>query len=147
MHFAFIPYGARTEVERFLRDVESQKFQLKLSKKGEKDKHVWVTGQIRELPFGVKEIVFPREYKDMVVATMTKNTAPNRQKEHYAYKPIMSMLRKGLRLKSLPREFNQDNKFIWDLEHVSIMPLGIREDSDLKEEKDMGYKGWNHESL
>ena len=146
MHFAFIPYGARPEVERFMRDVESQKFQLKLTKKGEKDKHVWINGQIRELPFGVKEIVFPREYQDLVISTMMRKE-PNRQKSHYAYKPIMTMLRKGLKLDPIPNDFDPKKYLIWDMEYVSIMPLGIRHDSDLKECKDMGYKDWDHESI
>ncbi len=56
MHFAFIPYGARSEVERLFRDVESQKFQLKLTKDGEKDKGIWVTGQVRQLPLGITHV-------------------------------------------------------------------------------------------
>jgi len=147
MHIAFIPYGARTEVERFMRDVESQKFQLKLwNNKGE-EKHVWVNGQIRELPFGVKEIVFPREYKDIVMSTLLTHTAPNRQRNHYAYKPIIALLRKGLKLEAFTSEYDKSQRLLWDMEYVSIIPLGIRKDVDLTECKDMGYKGWDHEAL
>jgi len=149
MHFAFIPYGARAEVERLMRDIESQKFQLKLWKKDEKDKAVWITGQVRELPFGVKEIVFPREYRDVVISTMTNNTAPNRlaYERSKVYRMVKAGFRKIMGLKPMPKNFSTEAKLLWDLEYVSIIPLGIREDSDLTEGKDLGYKGWDHESL
>lgn len=145
MHYAFIPYGARQEIERLMRDIESQKFQLRLEKDGKK-KAVWVNGQIRELPFGVKEIVFPKEYKDLVLNTMMGNTAPNRGKHHLAYKPILAILRKGLKLEPVG-DYNKEQKLLWDLEYVSIMPLGIREDGEVIEQKDMGYKDYTHEAL
>lgn len=146
MHFAYIPYGARSEVERFHRDIESMKFQLKLTKEGEKEKFVWVNGQVRELPFGVKEIVFPREYMDVVLNTMMGKD-PNRQLSHVAYKPILAMLRKALRLTAVPKDYDKKHRLLWDTEYVSIIPLGIRDDTDLEEMKDMGYKGWNHEAI
>lgn len=146
MHFAFIPYGARTEVERLMRDIESQKFQLPLKMKGQPDKFVWVTGQVRELPFGVKEIVFPREAMGVVLSTMLKKD-PNRYLNHIAYKPLMVIFRKAMGLEPVPKDYDSANRYLWDMEYVSIMPLGIRTDSDLDECKDMGYKGWNHESL
>lgn len=146
MHFAFIPYGARQEVERLFRDMEAQKFQLKLTKKGEKDKAVFIPGQVRLLPLGVVEFIFPREYVDIILNTMLDNTAPNRYSQHKLYKTFMAMFRKVLGLKKLP-EYKKKEKFPWTIQHVSIMPVGIREDGDLSEAKDMGYKDWWHEAI
>jgi len=148
MHFAFITYGARQEVERLLRDIESQKFQLKLTKEGEPDKSIWVTGQVRQLG-PITEIVFPREYMGVVLTTMCTNTAPNRLKydRTAVYNLFKGVSRKILGLKPIPKEYDDTKKLLWDLEYVSIIPLGIREDVNLKECKDMGYKDWNHEAL
>ena len=149
MHVAFIPYGARTEMERFFRDVESQKFQLRLTKADEKDQAVWVNGQVRELPFGVKEIIFPKEYKDLILNTLINNTAPNRlyYDRNKVYKLVKATFVKILGLTPIPKNYNKDNKLLWDMQYVSIIPLGIREDDELTECKDMGYKDWIHESL
>lgn len=144
MHIAFIPYGARSEVERMLRDMESQKMQMRMTKSGEKDMSVWINGQVRLLPFGVMEYVFPREYKDVIIHTLSDNTKPNR----YGVPQFLNlMFRKALNLKPLPKEYSKETKMLWITENVSIMPLGIREDSDMEEPKDMGFKGWMHESI
>ena len=144
MHFTFVAYGARQEVERLLRDMESQKMKLRLIKEGEKDKHLYINGQVRLLPFGVMEYVFPREYRDIVINTMCNNTSPNRYSIPAAFKAI---LRKALKLEPLPKMKPESEKFLWCIEHVSILPIGIRKDWNLKEVKDMGYKGWNHEAI
>lgn len=143
MHFAFIAYGARTEVNLLLRDMEAQKFMLKLTKAGEQDKGVYLAGQVRLLPFGVMEYVFPKEYLDIVLNTMCCNTAPNR----YSVPNIaLKIFRKALKLKPVP-EYKKGEHLIWTIENVSIMPLGIREDEVIVEPKDLGFKGWLHESL
>jgi len=149
MHFAFIAYGARQEVERLMRDIESQKFQLKLSKKGEMDKAEWVIGQVRELPFGVKEIIFPKEYLNLVLATMTANTAPNRlsYNRSKAYKLVQTGFRKALGLRKLPKDYDKSVKLLWAIEYVSIIPIGLRDDAQLEEMKSGEYNGWVHEAL
>lgn len=150
MHFAFIPYGARTEVERLFRDIEAAKFKLRCWKKGRKDKAVWITGQVRLLPFGVTEIIFPREYKDTVLNTLIHkvNTAENRYRDALGIIPKMmkTLFAKGLKLKPISKVETKE-KFLWSTENVAILPLGIREDIDQKEAKDMGYKAWWHEAL
>jgi hypothetical protein len=133
MHFAFIAYGARTEVELLIRDMEAQKFLLRMTKEGEKDKGIYLGGQIRILPFGVMEYVFPKEYRDLVLNTMCNNTAPNR---YNVPKIFRAIFRKALKLKPIP-QYKEGERLIWKTEHVSIMPLGIREDSELIEPKDM----------
>jgi len=63
MHVSFIPYGERSCVERMLRDMESQKFLMPMTK-GKKKRGAWIPGQIRDLPFGFKEYVFLK--KDLI---------------------------------------------------------------------------------
>lgn len=143
MHFAFIAYGARTEMELLLRDMEAQKFTMRLHKEGEQDKAVFISGQVRVLPLGVIEYVFPKEHRDLVLNTMCNNTAPNR---YGVPKIFQAMFRKALKLKPVPK-YKKGQKLIWTIENISIMPIGIREDAELIEPKDMGYKGWKHESI
>ena len=70
MHFIFIPYGKRDQVELLLREMEAQKHQLRLKKEGKKDKFIWLQGQIRMLPLGIYEYIFPREDLDLVLHTL-----------------------------------------------------------------------------
>lgn len=153
MHVTLIPYGARAEVERLLRDMESQSFLLRLWKEGEQDKQILIKGVIRELPF-IKgyDYVFPKEYEEIVLNTLTQNTEPNRYKHTLLYKIVKKCFCKVLRLRPIPQEYftNSEvkrNRLPWDREYVSILPLGIRDDAEVVESKDMGYKGWTHEAL
>ena len=143
MHFTFIAYGERNEVERLFSEMECQKFYFKMTKEGEKDKGVYIRGQVRYLPFGVMEYVFPKEYLGIILNTMCINKEPNR---YNVPEIVRKMIRTALKLKPIPK-FQVEQKMIWTTENVSIMPLGIREDAELVEPKDMGYKGWLHESL
>ena len=143
MHFAFIPYGARTELELLFRDMEAQKFKLKLTKKGEKDKFSYIPGQIRVLPFGVYEYIFPKEYKNIILNSMMDNNRPNR---YGIPKAMVYAFRKALRLKPVPK-WEKKEKFLWTIENVMIAPIGIREDAMLIEPKDLGFKGWHHEAI
>ncbi len=142
MHFAFIPYGAMSELRLLLRDMQSQKFMMRMHKEGEKDKGVYISGQVRTLPFGVMEYVFPKEYLPMVLNTLCKQE-PNR---YNVPKVFRAIIRKALKLKPIPK-YSDKEKLIWICENVSILPLGIREDSELAEPKDAGYKGWLHEAI
>jgi len=143
MHFAFIPYGARTELDLLFRDMEAQKFKLKLIKKGEADKFSYIPGQIRVLPFGVYEYIFPKEYRDIILSSMLENNKPNR---FGIPKAMVFGFRKALKLKAMPK-FSSKEKFLWTIENVMIAPIGIREDAMLIEPKDLGFKGWHHEAI
>ena len=153
MHVTFVPYGARLEVERFLRDMESQVFNIRLWKTGEQDRQILVKGAIRELPF-IKgyDLIFPKEYEEMVLNTLTQNSEPNRYKNTLLYKLVKGCFCKALGLRLIdPKYFTnkevQRQRFSWDREYVSILPLGIRDDVDVVEKKDMGFKGYTHEAL
>ncbi len=143
MHFAFIPYGALTEIDRLEQEMQVQKFMLRMHKDGEKDKGVYINGQIRLLPFGVYEYVFPKEYLGLVLNTLCNNKEPNRYNVPNFFR---AMFRKVLKLKPIPK-YQKDQRLIWTTENVSILALGIREDSEIIEPKDMGYKNWIHEAL
>lgn len=139
MHFAFIPYGKRTEVELLLRDMEAQKHLLRM-KKGKKKKDIYIQGQIRLMPLGVVEYIFPKEDKDIVLNTLVT------EKERYELpKIIKAFMKKFLKLEKIP-EFKREKRFLWIKDFVNIISLGIREDGEIvgHDEQD---KGWTHEAI
>jgi len=135
-----MPYGKRSEVEILLRDMESQKFLLEMTKGDEKVGR-WIQGVIRLLPFGVYEYIFPKENMDAVLTTLGfhgKNY-PNLSKFRLAF------LRKALDVKKAP-PFKAEQKYLWVRDFVSILPIGIREDGEITE-PDGEHKGFTHEAL
>ena len=70
MHAVFIPYGHKRLVETFLRDIEAQKYNLKLTSPEGKESSIMIEGQLRVLPFGFYEHIFPKEYMNEVLTTL-----------------------------------------------------------------------------
>ena len=111
--------------------------------KGKKKRGAWIPGQIRDLPFGIKEYVFAKESLDMVLRTLGKNG------DEYGIifkSPIMAVLRKLLKLKKVPKFEKEGAVYLWSKAFVNFTVLGIREDEEI-----VGCyvddKGWTHEAL
>lgn len=139
MHFAFIPYGKRSEVELLLRDMEAQKHLLKMWK-GKKEQGIYVQGSVKIVPLGVIEYIFPKEDLNIVLWTLIRDK--NRYK---LSRFILGVLGKLLKLKKIP-EYKKDKHYLWIRDNVEVIPLGIREDEDVIEPSGE-YKGWRHEAL
>jgi hypothetical protein len=139
MHFAFIPYGKKSEVELLISDMEAQKHILKMWKDVEV-KNIWIQGQVRVLPFGIYEYVFPREDLDIVLNTFSAN-----ENRYQIPKIALVPIKKFLSLKKIP-EFKKDKVMLWVREHVNIVPLGIREDFNIIDNLET-YRGWEHEAI
>ena len=143
MHVSFIPYGERSCVERLLREMEAQKHTLPMTK-GKKNGTLRIGGQIRELPFGLKEYVFPKESLDRILRTF--NAAKKGVYGINFKAPIYELLRKGLKLKKVPKYEEKGDVYTWNKMFVSILVLGIREDGEIV--CDMADDmGWTHEAL
>ena len=143
MHISFIPYGERTGNERLLREMEAQKHLLPMTK-GKKKKAAWIPGQIRDLPFGVKEYVIPKESLDMVLRTFE---ASKTGEYGVGFKRLVyPFLRKLLKLKPIPKYEKKGEIYLWNKTFVSIIVLGIREDGEIVGEY-VDDKGWTHERL
>lgn len=144
MHVDIIFYGERSCVERTLRDMEAQKHLMPMTK-GKKHKASWIPGQIRELPFGIKEYVFPKESLDMVLRTL--NAAGDVGGYGVGFKKLVyPILRKLLKLKKVPKYDEKGDVYLWGKAFVSIIVLGIREDGEIIGEY-IDDKGWLHEAL
>jgi hypothetical protein len=140
MHFAFIPYGKRSEVELLLRDMEAQKHALIMRKDG-KESSIYIQGQVRLLPLGVYEYIFPREDMDVVLNTLIED------KNRYGInRLVVKFLKTFYKLESIP-DYKTDKHFLWIKDNVNIIPLGIRKDLDRIEEKEREYAGYEHEAI
>jgi hypothetical protein len=140
MHFAFIPVGKRSEVELLFRDMEAQKHLLKMQKDGIL-KCIWQQGQLRQLPLGVYEYIFPKEDVDCVLHTLI-----NEKNRYNISELIIKFIKKFYKLKNIP-EYNKDKNYLWIKENVNIIPLGIREDGVQIEPENMPFAGFEHEAL
>lgn len=129
MHFAFFPYGGRAQLENMFRDMEAQKFKWKMvDPNTKKESYLWVQGQLRVLPFGVWEYIAPKEAADIIMTTLKFHvTNHGHNAINMAQKAIFKVLRKILRLKSIPT-FKTDHTLLWVCDNVAIIPLGVRAD-------------------
>ena len=143
MHFVFMPYGKRDHVERLLKELESKWFTLPMTK-GDEVKKLWLEPQVRILPFGLIDYVFPRESINLVL-----NTLISEDNRYQIPKSVLAVLRKTLGLKKIP-EYSKENKMLSCLDSgsifVNVIPIGIKEDADIvgTKQDDLGY---THEAI
>ena len=121
MHAIFMPYGKRSEVELLLRDMEAQKHYL-INSDGTGQ---WIQGQVRVLPFGVYEYVFPKEDIDAVLHTLDFEC-----NKYSLGKYVLMLLRKSINGKKIP-EYKKDKHYLWIKDNVNIIPIGVRYDADI----------------
>ena len=140
MHFVFMPYGKRIEVETLLRDMEAEKHMMSCWKGKRNRKDVWINGGIRTLPFGIHEYVFPKESMDRVLTTLLPQI--DRYDTGWIRKTI---LRKLVRVDKLP-PFKKDQGYRWLKNYVNIIPIGIRHDNTALQ-RHGPLKGWTHETI
>lgn len=141
MHVSFIPYGARWEVENLLREMEAQKHFLPMWK-GKKKQTMPISGQIRYVPGGICEYVFPKESKDLVFNTFKGGIGD----QPYLKELHKKIIRKFLKLKPIPKDYSKEKKYLWNLNCMGIIVLGMREDRDITD-KAGEMIGWTHEGL
>lgn len=149
MHAVFMPYGVKNMVDLFLEHLNHKLLPLKMWKEGAEDKSILIQCQIRVLPFGFIEFVFPREYKDEVLTALgfhNKGEYKDRlNKSIMGIKP-MNMIRKVLKIEPIPK-FELKAGFPIMTLPISIFPVGIREDGDIVEPEGRPYAGYTHEAI
>jgi len=148
MHAVFIPYGIKNNIDMFLNDLNYSKLPLKIWK-GDEEKYILMQTQIRVLPFGFVEFVFPREYKNQVLTALRfkkgeKYGKRDLNKSIMGIKPL-NLIRKVLDLEPIP-EFEEKEGFpLLDLQ-MGLIPIGVRYDKDIVE-KSGEWAGWSHEGI
>jgi hypothetical protein len=155
MHFAFIPYGIKNMVDFCIDSFNHRFVPLKLYKEGEEDKFILIQTQVRVLPFGIYELVFPKELQDEVFSAFKfqkeykeDDYMGRLNKSIMGIKP-MDLLRKALKLEPMPEFKKVDYPHFPMPEYkrfVSIIPIGVRYDGEITEPSGP-YEGWKHEGI
>ena len=170
MHAVFVAYGKRNWMEYFFNQIEAQKLTMKLwrtnpeTNQYEERNNEWTEVQLRVLPGGIYEVVFPKEHKDLILTTLEFNRKGGKGKplgqdsstENYELDKEISILgfkfqpleyaKKFLRIED-PGEFDTSKALIWFHPFVSIIPLGIRHELGDVMEKIGPNAGWWHEGI
>lgn len=136
-------------VDFFLEHMNHKLLPLRMFKEGEPDKSILMQCQIRVLPFGIIEFVFPKEYKDIVLTALgfhyKADYFDRLNKKVLGIKP-MDIIRKVLKLEPIPK-FEVKEGFPIITLPMAIIPIGVRYDKDFVEPKGKLYEGWTHEGI
>jgi hypothetical protein len=126
-----MPYGKKDLVDFFLGELEHQKHYLTYTDPMGIQKQQAIQAQVRYLPFGVIEYIFPESDKDMVLNSLEFHDERN---VYDMGKIKFLFLRKFLKCEKAP-EFKRDKKYLWLKDNVNIIPIGVRYDKmDYKDE-------------
>ena len=127
MHVIFIPYGIRQNVEHLLRDMEAHKFPLRISSPDGKEFFQWIQGNLRVLPFGFYEYVFPKEFADEIMTTLNFH---EREGDRYGVGVIRKFAMQYITKSEKVPTFKVGKKLTWYLDNIEIIPIGVRYDVD-----------------
>ena len=143
MHIIFIPYGIRQNVEHLLRDMEAEKFPLKMYAPDGKEYVQWIQGNLRCLPFGFYEYVVPKECADVVMTTLNFHKSEG---DRYALGSVREFfMRMMTKAEPIP-EFKSTAMLKWVKDNVEIIPVGVRYDVDCII-PDGNFKGFKIEAI
>lgn len=143
-------YGKKECVDYLIRDLAAQKLPMRFYKDNGEEMSMFVECQIRILPFGLYEFVFPREHLDIVLNSLwfdKPTMAYHLDKEFSLFRfkiQPLKYLKEFLRIEEPPKEFKKDRKLLLHEADIGIIPIGIRheEHPDILE-----TSGWKHEAI
>ena len=81
---------------------------------------------LRETPFGIYEIVFPKQHMDLILTTVL-GKKENNLENYKGYGKYILMFRKLLKLKKIPNYDNSKTLIILK-NGIDIIPIGIKYD-------------------
>lgn len=152
MHAVFMLYGKKENVEMLIRDMCATKLTIRYYKEGEKDMNILIECQVRILPFGLYEFIFPKEHMDAVLTALrfhkpsgVYNLDQEISKFGIKISPLKE-LRKFLRLEEVP-EFSKTQTIPWLTQHTACIPIGVRYDGEITEPEGYTHVGWSHEAI
>lgn len=143
-------YGDKDSLDYFIEEIRHFKVPITYTKEGEKDVIDYMTCQVRMLPFGLYEIIFTEEAKDMMLTALSFHEKPpyNLEKEFGIMGLKVSPLKKlkeFLRIEDIPK-FDTSKKAMIIQSNVSIIPIGVRYDSKMTDPYGP-RQGWTHEAI
>lgn len=119
MHYSFITRGCKSQVDRFIGDLQAQYFPTKIKKNGKVEDHVI---QLGVRPIQLWEVVMPEEHLQEVI-NMIQGGA-----YHKWMKKFLFGLRKMMGFKKAPLPNPKaKRRFIYQ-DMIEIAPIGIKKD-------------------
>jgi hypothetical protein len=143
MHVVFIPYGMKKHVDYFLEELAHLKLPLRSYKDGEQDQKTLIECQLRVMPGGFYEFIFPKEYEAAALTTFLfhKPCAYNLDKKIMGFS-LFKIIKDFLRIENAPKDFDTSKTLPIVADWVSIIPIGVRYDGEVTEADD-----WKHEAI
>ncbi len=124
MHFFFITRGEKDCVRRFANELAAT--YLKWTGKDKKGKTVEMIAPTTLQPIQLWSMTFPKQNLDLVLASLTPNTASYDGR----MKLPMAALRKMLGAKKVPECQDKSKAFPVYRKHTQILGIGIRDDPE-----------------
>ena len=157
-----MPYGRKEWVDVFLNDIRAQKLQIRMHRQNpetqvEEEKFPLTEVQLRLLPFGFYECIFPKEHAPLILTTLNFDKQDKGHSDFnydfeiqlpfgFKLKP-MDYLKKWLGLE-WPETFDNKVMMSWTKFWVSVIPIGIKyEQGEICEPKGSPDEGWWHEGI
>ena len=135
MDVIFISRGRNTEVKRMIMWLETWMHPFPII--DEKGKKMMLSNQGGLKPIQLWSYTYPKEEKELVLSTMGF-AGEGSNIGWLQGLSQMGILRKALKLKPIPEFKKVDTKYIAK-EFVQLMPIGIKEDLENKEFKEVDY--------
>ncbi len=134
MHIDFIAEGWQKELDEFERWMETRVFPMEIEHKDGKKEIIQVPGALR--PRRAYTYVFPRENLDLVLNTLGFNDSVHKvdKKGTKILGHTISVIRKFLRLKPLPKPDKSKGTFPMVTKNVRLVGIGMRDDIDFVNE-------------
>jgi len=123
MHLYLITRGIKHDVDRFINDLRGKYLPFKF--RGEN-----TMVQVAVRPIQLWEIVFPKEYKDLMLRSILENNQGKTQ--HKKHQKYITILRKILGIKKIPKYDGESiERLPLYLNNVEKIGIGIKEDKNL----------------
>lgn len=151
MHALFFLYGKYEIVQQLIRDITATKLPIRFCKEGQPDFNYVIDCQLRLLPGGIYDFVFPKEFMEVVLTELnfqdkTRVYDFDFNKSYFGIKP-MQLIKRFLKIEDAPDFTPSKEHLFWMKEHVTIVPLGVKYDGEITEPATSPHPGYTHERI
>ena len=130
MHLIFAASGIKHDMEQFEKFMQTATFPMTYTDKDGKEVKAYIQSQLR--PMVLYDFVFPKENLDVVLNTLDPKRAVSMTdgKGTKILSKTISMIRRALKLKSIPKSDKKKGEFPLYKKNIRIVGIGVRDDVD-----------------
>lgn len=141
MHLYILTRGIKNWSDQFITELQGKYIPFKFPSKEDPKKLTDYQVQLAVRPIQLYEIVFPEEYKDVVLNTILGEENASGATQHKQHLKWVYALRKMLGVEKIP-EYKKDISIPITKQNVEIIGIGIKKDywQDVKDEKRYDHK-------